>query len=120
METEAVRKAPLFAALNDTDAEALLASMSRTQIPRGAELFSEGDQGDSLYVITAGKVKLGRRSVDGRENLLAILGMGEMLGELSLFDPGPRTATATAVADTELVGLAHPDMTDFLKDRPEV
>ncbi len=115
-----MRKAPLFAALNDTDAEALLASMSRTQIPRGAELFSEGDQGDSLYVITAGKVKLGRRSVDGRENLLAILGMGEMLGELSLFDPGPRTATATAVADTELVGLAHPDMTDFLKDRPEV
>lgn len=120
METEAVRKAPLFAALNDADAEALLQSMSRKQVPRGSELFSEGDPGDSLYVITAGKVKLGRRSADGRENLLAILGMGEMLGELSLFDPGPRTATATAIADTELVGLAHSDMTEFLKDRPEV
>lgn len=94
--------------------------MSRKQVPRGSELFSEGDPGDSLYVITAGKVKLGRRSADGRENLLAILGMGEMLGELSLFDPGPRTATATAIADTELVGLAHSDMTEFLKDRPEV
>ncbi|TWE10015.1 Crp/Fnr family transcriptional regulator [Rudaeicoccus suwonensis] len=120
MDTESVRKAPLFSALNDEDADALLASMSRSHIARGQELFHEGVQGDTLYVITGGKVKLGRRSSDGRENLLAILGEGEMLGELSLFDPGPRTATATAVADTDLIGLAHADMTEFLKTRPEV
>ncbi len=120
METDAVRKAALFAALDDESAEALLSSMSRTKVARGRELFKEGEQGDTLYVITDGKVKLGRRSADGRENLLAILGMGEMLGELSLFDPGARTATATAIADTELAGLAHADMTAFLSDRPEV
>ncbi|NNG38038.1 Crp/Fnr family transcriptional regulator [Flexivirga sp. ID2601S] len=120
MDTEAVRKAPLFAPLDDADAEALLSTMTRTKIARGQELFHEGEQGDTLYVITAGKVKLGRRSPDGRENLLAILGEGEMLGELSLFDPGPRTATATAVADTELVGLAHGSMTEYLGTRPEV
>ncbi|GGB26530.1 transcriptional regulator [Flexivirga endophytica] len=120
MDTEAVRKAPLFAALDDDAAEALLSTMTRTKIARGQELFHEGEQGDSLYVITAGKVKLGRRSADGRENLLAILGEGEMLGELSLFDPGPRTATASAIADTELVGLSHPDMTDYLGTRPEI
>ncbi|MGN6414926.1 Crp/Fnr family transcriptional regulator [Flexivirga sp.] len=120
MDTEAVRKAPLFAALDDDAAEALLSTMTRTRIARGQELFHEGEQGDSLYVITAGKVKLGRRSPDGRENLLAILGEGEMLGELSLFDPGPRTATASAIADTELVGLSHPDMTDYLGTRPEI
>lgn len=115
-----MRKAPLFAALDDDAAEALLSTMTRTKIPRGKELFHEGEQGDSLYVITSGKVKLGRRSPDGRENLLAILGEGEMLGELSLFDPGPRTATASAIADTELVGLSHPDMTDYLGTRPEI
>nr|WP_279671612.1 Crp/Fnr family transcriptional regulator [Flexivirga meconopsidis] len=98
----------------------MLSTMTRTKIARGQELFHEGEQGDTLYVITAGKVKLGRRSPDGRENLLAILGEGEMLGELSLFDPGPRTATATAVADTELVGLAHGSMTEYLGTRPEV
>ncbi|TWP34322.1 Crp/Fnr family transcriptional regulator [Leekyejoonella antrihumi] len=120
MDTEAVRKAPLFAALDDVSAEALLASMTKSRIPRGRVLFEEGEQGDSLYVITDGKVKLGRRSSDGRENLLAVLGMGEILGELSLFDPGARTATATAIADTELVGIAHEAMTDFVRDRPEV
>jgi CRP/FNR family cyclic AMP-dependent transcriptional regulator len=120
VDTEAVRKAPLFAALDDDAAEALLSTMTRTKIARGQELFHEGEQGDSLYVITGGKVKLGRRSADGRENLLAILGEGEMLGELSLFDPGPRTATASAIADTELVGLSHPDMTAYLGTRPEI
>lgn len=120
VEIDAVRKAPLFAPLNDHDAQALLESMTPTRVPRGKELFHEGDQGESLYVITEGKVKLGRRSADGRDNLLAILGTGEMLGELSLFDPGPRSATATAVSDVQLVGLAHPDMAEFLSTRPEV
>lgn len=120
VDTATVRKAPLFAALDDADAEALLASMTRTKIARGQELFHEGEQGDTLYVITAGKIKLGHRSPDGRENLLSILGEGEMLGELSLFDPGPRTTTGTAVADTELVDLAHGAITEFLGTRPEV
>ncbi|KNX36103.1 Crp/Fnr family transcriptional regulator [Luteipulveratus halotolerans] len=120
MDMEVVRQAPLFAPLDDEAAEALLSQMTRSRIERGQELFHEGDQGDRLYVITEGKIKLGRRSPDGRENLLAILGPGEMLGELSLFDPGARTATATAVAETELVGLSHQELTVFLDGRSEV
>ena len=53
----------------------------------------------------------GARSADGRENLVAILGPGEMFGELSLFDPGPRTMTATAVAETQLLGLGNDSLT---------
>ena len=56
-------------------------------------------------MVREGKIKLGRRSNDGRENLLAVLGPGEMFGELSLFDPGPRTATATVVADAVVLEL---------------
>ena len=78
--------------------------MTQRRLERGDVLFHEGDQGDRLYVIGEGKIKLGRRSSDGRENLVAILGPGEMFGELSLFDPGPRTMTATAVAETQLIG----------------
>ena len=98
MDEDVVRQAPLFAALDDEAAAALKATMSRVEVSRSEVLFHEGDPGDRLYVIVEGKVKLGRASGDGRENLLAVLGPGEMFGELSLFDPGPRNATATAVA----------------------
>ena len=120
MDNEVVRRAPLFAALDDEASGALLTSMSRVDLPRGEVLFHEGDPGDRLYVITGGKVKLGRTSPDGRENLLAVLGPGEMFGELSLFDPGPRTATATAVSDVRLVGLGHQDLRAWLSGRPDV
>ncbi len=113
-------EAPLFSALDEEPAAALLATMGKVNLPRGDVLFSEGDPGDRLYVITEGKIKLGATSSDGRETLLAILGPGEMFGELSLFDPGPRTATATALTDASLVGLGNADLMPWLTGRPEV
>ena len=68
-------------------------------------LFHEGEPGDSLYIVLAGKVKLGRRASDGRENLVAVMGPSDQFGELSLFDPGPRTATAVAVTDARIAVL---------------
>ncbi|MEO7059229.1 MAG: Crp/Fnr family transcriptional regulator [Lapillicoccus sp.] len=120
MDHDVVRRAPLFAALDDEAGEALLTGMGTTRMERGDVLFREGDPGDTLYVIGEGKVKLGRTSADGRENLVAILGPGEMFGELSLFDPGPRTMTATAVAETQLMGLGNESLTGLLSGRPEV
>lgn len=112
--------APLFAGLDDEAAAALRASMVEVRLARGETLFSEGDRGDRLYVVTDGKIKLGRRSSDGRENLLAILGRGEMFGELSLFDPGPRVSTATAVTKSTVIGLGHADLEPWLNGHPEV
>ena len=71
-------------------------------------------------MVTEGKVKLHRTAPDGRENLLAVVGPGEMFGELSLFDPGPRTATATALTESKLLGLGHGDLQPWLNVRPEV
>jgi CRP-like cAMP-binding protein len=113
-------RAPLFAALDEEAAEALRSSMVRVALARGEVLFDEGEPGDRLYVIVDGKIKLGATSNDGRETLLAILGPGEMFGELSLFDPGPRTATATALTDAHLLGVGHPDLQPWLNGRPEV
>ena len=79
---DVLRQAPLFSALDDEAASALRASMTDQRLRRGEVLFHEGDSGDKLYIVTDGKVKLGRTSSDGRENLLAILGPGQMFGEL--------------------------------------
>jgi CRP/FNR family transcriptional regulator len=68
-------------------------------------------------VIIDGKIKLGTTSNDGRESLLAVPGPGEMFGELSLFDPGPRTATATALTEIILLGLGHETLGPWLTGR---
>ena len=120
MDDDIVRRAPLFAALDDEASAALIDSMVEVRLGRSEVLFAEGDPGDRLYVIVEGKIKLGRTSGDGRDNLLAILGPGEMFGELSLFDPGPRTATATSVGAARLIGLGHQDLQPFLLGHPEV
>ncbi|MCU1432392.1 MAG: Crp/Fnr family transcriptional regulator [Actinotalea sp.] len=120
MDDDVVLSAPLFAAIDAEAAHALFSSMTRVQLPRGLAAFHEGEPGDRLYVIGSGKVKLGRRSNDGRENLLSVLGPAEMFGELSLFDPGPRTATATAVADAVLYELTHDELIDWLERYPPV
>ncbi len=113
-------EAPLFSELDSEATQALLDSMEETQLPRGEVLFREGDAGDRVFVVIEGKVKLGRQSADGRENLLAILGPGQMFGELSLFDPGPRSATVTAVTDSVLWWLSHERLLAWLDGRPEV
>lgn len=110
----------MFAALDPDAAAALRASMDTVGLNKGQVLFNEGDRGERLYIITDGKMKLGHTSSDGRESLLAVLGPGELLGELSLFDPGPRTATATALTETSLMGLGHSALRPWLTGRPEV
>ena len=120
MDNDVLRQAPLFSSLDDEAATALGSSMAETTLRRGDVLFHEGDSGDKLYIVTEGKVKLGRSSSDGRENLLAIMGPGQMFGELSLFDPGPRSATVTAVTDATFGSLSHDDLLRWLDGRPQV
>ncbi|MFD2839979.1 Crp/Fnr family transcriptional regulator [Populibacterium corticicola] len=100
--------------------QSLIDSMVKVELNRGEVLFDEGENGDRLYIIEEGKIKLGSSSGDGRENLLAILGPGEMFGELSLFDPGPRSLSASAVSDSVLYELEHSALVRVIEERPVV
>jgi CRP/FNR family transcriptional regulator, cyclic AMP receptor protein len=117
---EMLRRAPLFEALDEEGTKALRAGVTDVELTRGDRLFDEGDSGDALYVVIDGKIKLTRTSVDGRENLISLMGPGEMFGELSLFDPRPRTMSASAVTDVRLAALAHDDLRTWLTGRPDV
>jgi CRP/FNR family transcriptional regulator, cyclic AMP receptor protein len=115
-----LRRAPLFDGLDDESARALRREMSDVKLSRGEHLFLEGQDGDRLYVVLDGKIKLTRAAADGRENLWSVLGPGEMFGELSLFDPRPRTSTASAVTDATVAALAHDTLRAWLPGRPDV
>jgi CRP/FNR family cyclic AMP-dependent transcriptional regulator len=117
---EVLSRAPLFEGLDEDGARALRSRMSDVKLERGERLFAEGDDGDRLYVVLEGKLKLTKAAPDGRENLLSVIGPGEMFGELSLFDPRPRTSSASAVTEARLAALAHDKLLVWLADRPEV
>jgi len=71
-------------------------------------------------IIISGKVKIGRRSPDGRENLLTIMGPSDMFGELSIFDPGPRTSSATTITEVRAVSMDRDALRAWIADRPEI
>lgn len=115
-----VRSSILFSALDHEAAADLRRCMVEVRLRRGQVLFRQGEVGDRLYVIADGKVKLGRVASDGRESLLSLLGPGDMFGELSLFDPGPRTATAAVVTDAQVCALERRALEPLLWQRPDL
>ncbi len=117
---EALRKAGLFQGVDVADVEAISSEFEIMEVSRGQILFHEGEPGDSLYIVLSGKVKLGRRASDGRENLVAVMGPADQFGELSLFDPGPRTATAVVVTDGRVARLPKAALQKWVEERPRI
>jgi len=89
---ETLAKAGIFQGVDPDAALSLGSHMETVEYQRGSSIFSEGELGDRLYVILAGKIKLGRHSPDGRENLLAVMGPSDMFGELTVFDEFGRSS----------------------------
>ena len=117
---EILARSGIFQGVDQDAAEALAREMDTVEVRKGEVIFNEGEPGDSLYIVLTGKIKVGRRAADGRQNLIALMGPSDMVGELSLFDPGPRTATAAAVVDTRVVRLREQALHLWLAGRPGI
>jgi CRP/FNR family cyclic AMP-dependent transcriptional regulator len=90
------------------------------QIERGHKVFVEGETGAAAYLVISGKLKITRKTASGAEGVLAVLGPGQMLGELSLLDGRPRSATAQALTSATLEELTYGQLSQLLHDRPEI
>nr|WP_042178709.1 Crp/Fnr family transcriptional regulator [Kibdelosporangium sp. MJ126-NF4]CEL13356.1 cAMP-binding proteins-catabolite gene activator and regulatory subunit of cAMP-dependent protein kinases [Kibdelosporangium sp. MJ126-NF4]CTQ99046.1 cAMP-binding proteins-catabolite gene activator and regulatory subunit of cAMP-dependent protein kinases [Kibdelosporangium sp. MJ126-NF4] len=98
---------------------ALLAAATPLRLARGEVVFRMGDPGDSMFLVVHGRVRIGRPGDAGKENLLTLLGPGDLFGELTLFDPAPRKATATAVSTVDLLALTASTMRTWLASEPD-
>jgi CRP-like cAMP-binding protein len=83
-------------------------------------IFAEGEPGDRLYIIASGKVKIACRAAGGRQNLQAVLGPSDMFGELAVFDPGPRSSSATAVTAVRAIFTDRAALRACIADHPEI
>jgi len=117
---EILARAEMFQGVEPSAVSALTKQLQPVDFPRGHTAFAEGEPGDRLYIVISGKVKIGRRSPDGRENLLTIMGPSDMFGELSIFDPGPRTSSATTITGVRAVSMDRDALRAWIADRPEI
>jgi CRP/FNR family cyclic AMP-dependent transcriptional regulator len=117
---EILSRAGIFQGVETTAVNALIEQLESVTFPRGTTIFDEGEPGDRLYIIVNGKVKLARHAPDGRENLLTIMGPSDMFGELSIFDPGPRTSAAVCVTEVTAATMDSQMLHDWISDHPEI
>jgi CRP/FNR family transcriptional regulator len=116
----ALGRTTLFGGL---DARALTEIAARTahrRYRKGNVIFVQGEAGERCFVIGSGTVKISAYHPDGREAVLAVLGPGDVLGELALFEQSPRSADATALDDAELLSLDAQSLNEAIIAHPEI
>jgi CRP/FNR family transcriptional regulator, cyclic AMP receptor protein len=117
---EILAGAGIFQGVEPSAVSALIKQLRPVDFPRGHTVFAEGEPGDRLYIIVSGKVKIARRSPDGRENLLTIMGPPDMFGELSVFDPGPRTSSVITITDVRAAWMGRDALRAWMAGRPQI
>ena len=117
---QALGQTSLFGIL---DEEALASVAERTihrKYRKGSVLFVQGENGERCFAIASGAVKLSAYHSDGREVVLAVLGPGDVFGELALFDDAPRSADATALEDAELLSVDRSGLNEAIAAHPQI
>jgi CRP/FNR family transcriptional regulator, cyclic AMP receptor protein len=118
MDKDLLRNIPLFARLSDDDRAELASLMAPRECAALEPVFWVGENGDAMYVVAHGKVRLSYTDEAGHDVTITVLGPGDFFGELSLLDGGPRTATARADTPAGLFSLNRKGFYTFLDRHP--
>ena len=117
---ELLRTVPIFSELTEGDIQALARLALRKRYPKDSVVFFENEEGDFFFMILDGRIKVTILGDDGREVILSLLGAGDFFGEMALLDNEPRSATAIAVEDSELLSLHRTDFQSVLSDKTSI
>jgi len=109
----------MFELLNEDDLQELAKVIDELKVPLGHTLFQAGDPGDSLFIVQSGEIELFIKDTAGQKIVLATPSAGDMFGELAMLDYGPRTATAVALQDSDVLVLDREDLVLLFQKKPE-
>ncbi len=110
----------IFAECAPEVSDALSRIATEIRLERGGVLFEERDPGDALFAVLDGTLEISVLSPGGRKLTLDVLRSGAMLGEIALFDPGVRTATATALDRCQLLRIRNGDLLQQIEGDPKL
>jgi uncharacterized membrane protein len=108
-----------FDMLDEDDRTALAGVIDYEKLDAGQLLFQTGEPGESLYIVRSGEIELYIKDTAGQKIVLNVVRRGEMFGELSLLDSGPRSATAVALEETGLLVLDRDDLLLLFQKKPD-
>jgi CRP/FNR family cyclic AMP-dependent transcriptional regulator len=114
-----LKEVNLFQLLDEAELKELAGVIDSKKVAEGETIFRAGDLGDCLYVVGSGEVELSIKDKVGEKVVLASVGTNEIFGELSMLDARPRSATAIALSDTELLMLDREDLLLLFKKQPD-
>ena len=120
MTIDTLRQVPLFESLDNEAAGELCHLLESLDCKAGAFLFRAGDQGDALYLIERGKVRICVRTTQGHELTLTELGRGDFFGDMALLDGQRRSADAVVAEDARLAVLSREHFLSFVRSSPNV
>ncbi len=112
-----LQKIPIFTDLTKKDIKAIERILHRRTYKTGEAIFHEGDPGVGMYIIEDGRVNI---TLGKQEKLLAVLSNGEFFGEMALLSETPRTATATAINESKMLGFFQSDLFGLLETDPKM
>lgn len=115
-----LRRVPLFHELTEAEIKVLAANVSPRRYAAGRIIFSEGQPGGDLLILHEGTVRVVRAARNGRQQLLCIERAGSSLGEVSVFDSGPYSATAIAGSDVVLLAIRGGYFRSLCESQPRV
>ncbi|HKY29477.1 MAG TPA: DUF1003 domain-containing protein [Pyrinomonadaceae bacterium] len=118
-DAELLKGIEIFELLDEGDRIELAKVVDTQQVSAGGTLFQAGEPGESLFVVRSGEIELFIKDTAGQKIVLTVAEEGKMFGELSLLDTGPRTATAVALTDTELLVLDREDLLLLFQKKPD-
>ena len=114
-----LRRSALFARLDDSDSDAILAHATVARYAEGNQIFAKGDPGNSMMAVLKGRVMISTPSLDGRQVVLTVFRDGDVFGEIALLDGKERTADATAMTECELLVVPRRSLLSLLERRPD-
>lgn len=118
--TQTLKAVPFFTQLNDRELEVVRAVASERTYAKNAVVLTEGEMGDSLYMIQSGKVKVVIGDEEGRELILKILGPGDFFGEMSMIDKQPRSASVTTIEPATFLVLSNAAFERCVEQAPRI
>src|SRR6266446_1479894 len=120
MTIDTLRHVPLFESLDDETARKLCQLLESIDCKAKTSLFRAGDEGDAMYLIERGKVRICVQGTDGRDMTLTELGRGDFFGEMALLDGQRRSANAIVAEDARLAVLSREHFLSFVRSSPDV